>query len=228
MRTVQIITLLAFFSFFATHADAQESVPFKSNVVRINAGYALTGTKKLNFSPWGKDYGSKIKGGSSLHFNYSHLWQGANKNKAWGVGMEYQILNASSKTYTLKESGDIIKDKITIQYIAPQIASTFFFAKPFSFDVNVGIGYMRYHDDGKKNNKSCVTNANGFGANLAFNFEYYASPSISITAGAGATFGFFGKLKQTYEGKKETIDLNSDYEFNPSHADFTIGVRYHW
>lgn len=228
MKTIQIITLTCLFSLFVTHADAQDEFPFKSNVIRINAGYALTGTSKVNFSPWGKDYGSKNMGGSAIHFNYSHLWQRTDKTKSWGIGMEYQFINPTSKDYTVKSSGDIVKDKIKQYYIAPQFVLAYRLAKNLTTNINLGIGYMRYHNDGRKNDKSCETNGNGFGVNAGFDIEYRVTPNIGISAGAEATFGFIGKLNQTFEGKKETIDLNSDYDFNPSPANFTIGIRYYW
>ena len=66
---------------------AQEGFDVPRNLFSIKGGYALTGFGKANFSPWGKDYKSKLKGGPTFSVNYSHLWVGESKQGGMGIGL---------------------------------------------------------------------------------------------------------------------------------------------
>ena len=233
MKSIKsIIIAISLFPVMATpSAEAQENgkMLFTNNILQIEGGYALTGLGNSNLSVWGKNYGSKITGGPAFHVQYTRLWPEINRKSAIGIGMEYQMIgNAASDTYLLENTGDRVKDKVFLHYIAPQIVANRRFGDRLAFNISCGAGYMYYHNNGKKNGKSCVTNGNGFATSVKFSIEYYLSSNISLAASPNIVTGFFGKLHQTFEGKKETIDPDDDYDFNPCSIDFTIGVRYHW
>lgn len=213
----------------ALTVNAQDKEPFLPNTFRMQAGYTLTGTAKQNFSPWGKDYNSKLMGGMIVELDYARLWkQRSHSDRAFGVGMKYQMVKLKSDEYGLAETTDRVKDRPITHYIAPQFARSYQIAPKLYNTINIGVGYMYYYNDGKKNGKSCVTKGSGFGINWGLDLEYRMLPSVGFAVDVNYTYSGFGKLHQTYEGQKTTVELNSDYEFRPSHLDFMFSIRYHW
>lgn len=206
---------------------AQKGFDVPHNLFSIKGGYALTGFGKTNFSPWGKDYKSKLKGGPTFDANYSHLWVGESKQGGTGIGLLYSIVNTSAN-YSLNNLSVAVEDKIVLHYIAPQYVVVRKLGNRLLSSMSYGVGYMYYHNNGEKDGKSCVTNSSGLGFNVDFNLNYYVTPCFSVGVDVDVTCGVFNKLHRTFEGTKKSIDLNDDYKFNPSRADFMLGLHYYF
>lgn len=214
-----------------TMAEAQETKGQEQpprNMVRIEGGYALTGLKKENFSPWGKDYYRQLKGGPAVTAGYSRLlWQGR-KNDFLYLGVEYRHLGALSGEYTVRETGYLVEDCVHLHYMAPQVTWVWRFAAEWSTHIGAGFGYSFYNNKGKQDGADCVTNAHGLGMNVNVHLEWMAGERFSITAGLESVSGWYWNLRRKQGGATTKIRLNDDYGFSPTYGGFMAGFRYYW
>ena len=210
----------------AQETKAQQQPP--RNMVRIEGGYALTGLKKENFSPWGKDYYRQLKGGPAVTAGYSRLLRQWREDDFLYLGVEYRHLGALSGEYTVRETGRLVEDHVHFHYIAPQATWIWQFAKQWRTHIGAGLGYSFYNNKGKQDGADCVTNAHGLGMNVDVHLEWMASERFSITAGLDAVAGWCWNLRRKQGGTTTKIRLNDDHGFSPTYGGFMAGFRYYW
>ena len=214
-----------------TMAEAQETKVQQQlvrNMVRLEAGYALTGLKKENFSPWGKDHYRQLKGGPAVTAGYSRLLRQGRKDDFLYLGVEYRHLDLSSGEYAVKETGSPVEDHVRLHYVAPQAMWIWQFSDEWRTHIGAGLGYALYNNNGKKDGAACVTNAHGLGLNIDVRLEWMAGERFSITAGLEAMTGWYWNLRRKQGGAMEKLRLNDDYGFSPTYGGFMAGFRYYW
>lgn len=232
MKNYIIVLFALFFSCgiaYAQNPSEKDSEQLPRNILSIGGGYGfisyLNWTKQ-SLSPWGKAYRQEMKGGMTFKAFYGRA---LNKNqdkmlRGWGGLLE--MVHAKGD-YILKDSYIPIEDGVLLTYIAPQYFETYRY-KHLLAGIRLGIGYMNYHNAGKKAGKSCVTKGNGGGINFATQFTYLFGEHFGIGLELGLTAGFIGKLKQKTDGEAIVTIQSKKSDLDASHIDTMLHLNYYF
>lgn len=216
MRTsilILALTLVSAMSAYAQNSKQADERVIASFCVGVGEGFA-----KSNLSSYGVHYRDKLKSGMSYSLSVLYKF-----NSEFILGAKFSQFVASDN-YMLNEGGAVAED-LDLYYVAPQIGTRYAIGEKWDLDVNIGVGYMYYHNKSlyEETERKCTK---GFlGSNLDLEITRKVYGNLSIGVGLSLTGGNTSSLKESMGGKSETLKLDKWNKIQVVRTDLTLTLK---
>ena len=195
----------------------------------VNAGPSYrTGSIPKGFSDEVVQYIRKVKTGNHWGGDFNCLI-----SETIGFGLKYNRFRSTDQAENISlpdPEGNILTGKIeedvTISYIGPTIATSFFLEPAQSlFIANFSLGMLQY-----KNKASFIDSYLLSGNNLGFSFDIGFDKSLTKNLACGIKLAFVGgylsQLEMQKGTEKENLHLPEGYYEDLSHLNLSFGLRF--
>jgi hypothetical protein len=151
-----------------------------------------------------------------------------------GVGLKYNNFktsneaNVTSTSPSGQRNNGVMRDDITIQYIAPVLASRQFSVNNKTiFHTGFSLGYLDYTNNATLVEQVTIS-GNTVGVGLDLGLESKLSKILGLEFKLGMIAGSLGKIEKSQGGKIETVTLEKEQRENLSRVDVSIGLKRHF
>jgi hypothetical protein len=151
-----------------------------------------------------------------------------------GVGLKYANFGTSNEAFVsgTDPSGTtqtgIMRDDITIQYIAPVLASrTVFRNQTTILNTGFSLGYLSYENNATLIDQFKLTGST-VGVGFSFGLENKLSKNLGLEFGLGMIAGSLSQFEKTTGNSKQTITLEKEKRENISRIDVSVGLKWHF
>jgi hypothetical protein len=191
----RVFIICALLSVVALSSSAQETWKQRISATLDMGVGVLTGNS--NLSPYGIDYRKTYKTGFSGNLNLNYRF-----DDDFLVGLKFNGFNASGN-YTLSADERVAED-LQLTYIAPQFGYSVKFAKRFRWDWIVGLGYLRYYNEGLLNDTERKFTGNMLGSNVDMTLTYRLFKGVHIGVNTSLMYRVSGSKLKMKEGSTTT------------------------
>jgi hypothetical protein len=160
-------------------------------------------------------------------------------NKFIGLGLRYSLFASESEfskfvslpnTLGIPSANLYVRENIYLHYVAPSLTFNEWLgsSRKFRLSEEVSLGYAYYRDEARLRFSTAVSKvlitSGTVGWQLAFRFDYFPLPWLSVGASAGA----FGAVFSDFDVTPELQPNEEMEDANALNIELSLGVKFHF
>lgn len=213
---------------------AKTTVPKKENLLpkfslSLNGGYGWRTAKLADgFGAAERDFLNKLKRGPVWNASANYYF-----NDMFGIGLAYTDYLANNKAWGTISDNETntegeLKTTDRITYVGPSFLMRFSKDQKWIFNVNIGLGYIRYSSNSSLLWRKDKLSGASFGSLYELGVDYKFSKNWGITSSFTGVSGILHSANTETNGIKGKITYPDDQKEGLQHIRLSLGIKYYF